>query len=427
MQSSQMEMDRLNDALPSSTVWQEILSNWATISGNSSVRHFALPQTLPKEIRSYLARAHAAGKASVGTNAVTDYSKLYPPSVTDLQALVIEEALSLGQGLSLEASRVTNSSLSPSSEDQRREAKISESSSLSRVLRPSEPEKFDGSRALFGHFITRLQLQFRSFPSTFTSDEVKIRYAGSYLTGNAYTWFKPHVNQTTGDITFVSFTDFIDALRAAFDDPDEYATAERELDTLKQDGSCATYYAKIVSLFSRLGWTESKVKIHHFRTGLKDSVKDALIGKRLPTEFTEYATNCISLDNEIFARLRERRKIPSTKNLPLSFNQPGSNIPYPQAPNIPQANNQTVSSPYPADPMVLDNSEAGKAARKAYRWANNLCGYCGKANHKIATCPTLAARSTIQGSRIPKTEALNTELFSSHLQEEDSAHGTKNQ
>lgn len=311
MQSSQMETDRLNDALPSSPVWQEILSNWVVISGNSSVRHFALPQTLPKEIRDYLARAHSVGKASIGSDTVINYSNLYPPSVTDIQALVIQEALSLGQGLALEASRITNPP--PSSEVQRREVKDSESSNLSRVLRPSEPEKFDGSRALFGHFITRLQLQFRSFPSSFSSDEVKIRYAGSYLTGNAYTWFKPHVNQITGDITFKSFTSFIDALGAAFDDPDEYATAERELESLKQDGSCATYYAKMVSLFSRLGWTESKVQIHHFRMGLKDSVKDSLVGKKLPTEFPEYATYCISLDNEIFARLREKRRYLQSK------------------------------------------------------------------------------------------------------------------
>lgn len=72
------------------------------------------------------------------------------------------------------------------------------------------------------------------------------------------------------------------------------------------------------------------------------------------------------------------------------------------------------TAPSPAapncDPMELDNSEAGKAARKAYRWANNLCGYCGKPGHKIATCPTLAARSSPSRPSFLKSQITNTEV-----------------
>lgn len=56
--------------------------------------------------------------------------------------------------------------------------------------------------------------------------------------------------------------------------------------------------------------------------------------------------------------------------------------------------------------MELDNSEAGKAARKAYRWSNNLCGYCEKGGHRVATCPNLAARDESK-ARVANTEVQN--------------------
>ncbi|RKF77650.1 hypothetical protein GcM1_217020 [Golovinomyces cichoracearum] len=50
--------------------------------------------------------------------------------------------------------------------------------------------------------------------------------------------------------------------------------------------------------------------------------------------------------------------------------------------------------------MELDNSEAGKAARKAYRWAHNLCGYCGKLGHRVVACPTHLTRKNPHLSNI---------------------------
>lgn len=60
--------------------------------------------------------------------------------------------------------------------------------------------------------------------------------------------------------------------------------------------------------------------------------------------------------------------------------------------------------------MELDNSEVGKVARKVNRWANNLCGYCGKPGHKIVNCPTHAAR----GSR-PKPQTSNSAVLDSDV------------
>lgn len=54
-------------------------------------------------------------------------------------------------------------------------------------------------------------------------------------------------------VKFSTFLEFMEALGAAFVDPDSYATAERELEGLFQDSSCAAYYARAVLIFTRLG------------------------------------------------------------------------------------------------------------------------------------------------------------------------------
>ncbi|VDB88691.1 Bgt-20696-2, partial [Blumeria graminis f. sp. tritici] len=66
-------------------------------------------------------------------------------------------------------------------------------------------------------------------------------------------------------------------------------------------------------------------------------------------------------------------------------------LPTNKSPALSSVNSRQTPVVQNFDPMELDNSEAGKAARKAYRWANNLCGYCGKGGHRVATCPNLAA------------------------------------
>ena len=68
----------------------------------------------------------------------------------------------------------------------------------------------------------QLNVIFNSDPDRYTganADNSKIAYAASFLAGSAKEWFQPHVNGTTGAISFPTWTKFVAALRAAFDDP----------------------------------------------------------------------------------------------------------------------------------------------------------------------------------------------------------------
>ena len=159
------------------------------------------------------------GKSCMGNSTPINFCGLYPTSVTDSQSQVIDQAMCLGQGLALAASRpfIRSTPANPSP---------------SPVVSLSSRDQFDGTRSKFGSYITDLQLQFRSNPRAFSTEESKILYAGSYLSGSAYTWFELNVDQTSGTVGFTTFLEFLESLRAAFDDPDACATSERQIEAL---------------------------------------------------------------------------------------------------------------------------------------------------------------------------------------------------
>lgn len=143
-----MDLSGTNDALPDSPIWQQLLTGWESISSKSTVRNFALPLNLPRPIRYYIVRAHSMGKRSIGSESEIIFEELYPPSVNNTQAQVIEMAVSLGQGLALETGKIQ--SVPYEEQHSKQHSKQSnDSTTLLRVAQPSEPEKFDGTRALF--------------------------------------------------------------------------------------------------------------------------------------------------------------------------------------------------------------------------------------------------------------------------------------
>ena len=154
-----------------------------------------------------------------------------------------------------------------------------------------------------------MQLVFSSDPLRFSADLAKIAYSAFFLRDLALSWFSPHLDLSTGLSDFITYSEFFSALQAAFDDPDALGIAERDLWALKQETSCSAYYSKFVPLVSIFGWTSNTVKITYFCRGLKENLKDLLVGRDMPLNFSFYANKCISLDNDLFARQKEKKRI----------------------------------------------------------------------------------------------------------------------
>ena len=163
----------------------------------------------------------------------------------------------------------------------------------------------------------QLNLIFNWDPARYTgtnADNAKIAYAASYLSRSAKEWFQPHVNETTGAISFPTWTEFVAALCAAFEDPDANQTAYNKIGTLKQEKDCSSYYAAFVSLATVIGIDE-RTKISFFKKGLHAELKKALSYQvTLLTGFEEFVQACIKIDNQIRANREARDAIPWTQD-----------------------------------------------------------------------------------------------------------------
>ena len=84
----------------------------------------------------------------------------------------------------------------------------------------------------------------------------------------------------------------------------------------------------------------------------------------MPLDFSSYANKYISLDNDLFARQKEKKRIQP----PVS------------APNPPTI--RPTTPVLPPGPIELNSTQ-----KKAYRRANNLCTYCGQPGHFVRDCP----------------------------------------
>ena len=91
--------------------------------------------------------------------------------------------------------------------------------------------------------------------------------AASYLTGGALGWFKAYHDEITQEIKFKTYAEFIRALKAAYDDPDKKATAERKLLALRHlNKDCSTYRAEF-SIYANILEYDDCTKISFLKKG----------------------------------------------------------------------------------------------------------------------------------------------------------------
>ena len=147
-----------------------------------------------------------------------------------------------------------------------------------------------GNQAEFTNFLMQLILIFKMDEARYSTHEAKITYAASYLDGSAKEWFHPYVDLLTGNTpTFATWESFVENLKAAFDDPDAYQTAERKIHALKQGNrDCAAYHAEFITYATILNWDDC-TKISFFRKGLDEELQRLLLTQINPPQvFTEY-------------------------------------------------------------------------------------------------------------------------------------------
>jgi len=100
----------------------------------------------------------------------------------------------------------------------------------------------------------------------------------------------------------------ITILENAFGDPDRVATAEQELNKLRQTNrEFSLYYAEFQRLIAELDYNDTAKK-NALRRGLSEELKDTLAqNPNQPEDFQQFVNLCNRLDNQIRARKAEKR------------------------------------------------------------------------------------------------------------------------
>ena len=109
-------------------------------------------------------------------------------------------------------------------------------------LKARPPNHFDGSdRTKLRPFLSACRLVFLNHPDHFHADRPKVLYAGSYLGGTAAEWFEPLTRRE--NFILDNWDEFTRIITLLFGEPDEVASAERQLLELKmKDSQQASVY-----------------------------------------------------------------------------------------------------------------------------------------------------------------------------------------
>ena len=168
-----------------------------------------------------------------------------------------------------------------------------------------------------------------------------------------------------------NYSQFVFEFKTFFEDPNAQRHAADALGRLKQGkGSCLSYATKFRRLAYETGLNNSAL-INFFRKGLNEDVKDRLANAlEEPDDLEELISLCVKIDQRLYDRRIEKAGT-------VKFNT--------TAPRFPL---RPASGPTPMDLHTAQPQKFKKLTpeENKFRMDNNLCLYCGKKDHKLASC-----------------------------------------
>ena len=242
------------------------------------------------------------------------------------------------------------------------------------------PRVFEGDLTRCCGFVTQCELVFRHNLSRFYTDDSKIAFIVSLMSGRALDWAVASFNN---DARFASDYDFfISEFRLVFDHPPDGLDSATRLHSLSQGTrSVAEFAVEFRILAARSRWGDEALR-SAFRRGLNESIKD-LILRDQPATLSELIALALKVDD----RLRERRLEKSARPSPSTTRvaRPFTPREHPTTPNSALTQHTPFSSVPEAEPMQLGRSRLSQTERD-HRMQNRLCLYCGKTGHFIQSC-----------------------------------------
>ncbi|KAE8206788.1 hypothetical protein CF327_g7489 [Tilletia walkeri] len=165
-----------------------------------------------------------------------------------------------------------------------------------RELKVNSPETFHGrNKSKLGHFLLGLNIAIKTQSTRFPDDDTKINYAVSFLRDDAMAWVEPFASKTPEEqpAFMKSYHLFIKELKTIFGDPDEVATAERNIRLLRQRGPASAYFADFRRYAAVLDWNDSALASQAYpvppeQARQLSSSEDSSIRASLPEPYHDY-------------------------------------------------------------------------------------------------------------------------------------------
>ncbi|KAL0165102.1 hypothetical protein M9458_040855, partial [Cirrhinus mrigala] len=225
------------------------------------------------------------------------------------------------------------------------------------------PEKFDGTPTKCKGFLLQCSLFVSQQPHLYPTEESKIAFVCSLLTGRALDWAT--AVWSLDRPAFPSFTVFLQSFKGVFQPSSESGEAGEQILALRQGRRTAADYALTFrTLAAQSGWNDGPLKLH-YRKGLNPDLQVELACRDEGLSLEQYIDLSIRVDNVMRARKTSRVYVP-----------------------VPQTSSPADAAP---EPMQIGSTKLSVEERER-RIRSNLCLYCGQPGHIRANCPTRPPR-----------------------------------
>lgn len=250
-------------------------------------------------------------------------------------------------------------------------------------LKIREPRVFDGRVSEVDGFVNEMDDCIFLQRKSFDSERDKCYYFGRYLKdGSPVEWFTNLKRENSSLLD--NYDLFLQSFRKHFGTSDETALYLRKLRSLTQTGAVSQYISKFHEIVAHLTMSEQS-KIAEFKKGLKDDLKEFLIGKTVPATLQDFEPIVIQVDNDLheFNLEKKSRSDNKSKNSNSSTsNKSTHGYVAPKTPFVPYAPRASIPSGTEVVPMEVDALQpAGRIKltqeERKRRSDNGLCMYAG--------------------------------------------------
>ena len=270
-----------------------------------------------------------------------------------------------------------------------------------------DPEPYDGSSPdKLRNFIFQCNLVFRGRKASFPTEDSKVFYAISYLSGTALEYFEPYVASGQEHDFLNNWDSFVKVMTATFGAINPEAAAEAALANVKfpENGKATIFFVNFAKYAERTNFNDSALRYMAYKA-LPKRIKDRLAVVFPPPEtFKELKDLVSSMDARYWEYEKEKSITnPSTSKQPSSGgntnNQKSSSTASTQASssNTKSASSKkgssSTSGASPEYAKVLGKDGRLLPEERQRRVDNNLCLLCGKKGHIATNCPKKSSSS----------------------------------